>query len=365
MNDHPNKKETLQKKAEKLFIAKLKEHNNSFSDVKSGTAFPASFPFDSFPINNLSEYVMYHAMKTPWETWLDSRYQNIDVSENLFFVEGANWGEWDAFGERIRSAFREAVGAYFGFFNIRMEGVIIDIANELAEMMQDKATDELRLSNNNKDYRLIIINTSLNQLKLLAKNFSVLIEPLLIREKIDSLTTKSKSFINDSKGILYRPNLKSIKSLNHLITESDRLITDYDELESPKLDPQNIIIELFLSYENDLISLTFQNIPTAENIVLTTNFGSVYYSEIIASQTNFLKEITYTAWKEKEIYESRQMNKSLFRLQIIMIVTLFTSLAALFSISLSQIINNWLIFLIILVISVFLAWGTYFFISRK
>ena len=369
MNNQPKVNENLSKEAEQLFINELQKHSSNFSEVKIGTAFPDSFPFDSFPIKNLSEHVMYHAMKTPWESWLDSKYQNINVSENLFFVEGANWGEWDAFGERTRIAFRESVGAYFKFFNVIMNDVILNIADELAEMIKDKATDELRLSNKKRDYQLIIINTSLNQLKLLAKNFFALIKPFLaaqkMKEKIESFTARTIQFKSISKEIIYTPGREDIKPINKIITESNRLINDSNELENLKLDSQNNVSELFLSYENDIISLTLQKIPTAENIVLATNFNSDSFSQEIASQIKFLKELTYMARKEKESYESQQMNKSLFRLQIIMIVTLFTSLAALFSISLSQIINNWLIFLIILTISVILAMGTYFFISRK
>jgi len=369
MKNPSNLNESLYKEAEQVFIDKLQKHSSSFSDVKSGVAFPTSFPFDNFPLNNLSEFVMYHAMKTSWDSWLNSKYQDIDISENIFFVEGANWTDGDAYGERTRSAFREAVVAYFGVFDIKLKDFILTIADELAEMLQGKATDELRLSNDKRDYQLVIINIPMSQLKSLAINFSVLIEPFFtaqkVREKIDSFTTRTTQFISDSKEIIYTPGRDEIKSINKIITDSNRLITDYNELGNLKLDSQNMISELFLSYENDTISITPNKIPTAESREIATNFESGLYSHDIDSQINFLKELTYMARKEKESFESQQMNRSLFRLQIIMIVTLFTSLAALFSISLSQITNNWLVFVIILTISVFLAWGTYYFISRK
>lgn len=104
---------------------------------------------------------------------------------------------------------------------------------------------------------------------------------------------------------------------------------------------------------------------TAENsiIQLPTDFSKG--TKNLKSRVEFLKELTHIARKEKESAESNRMNRALFRLQIIMAISLFTSAAALFSVSINQIESNWLVVVIMLAFSAVLTWGTYYFIRRS
>ncbi len=355
--------------AQKLFIDEMLKHGSSFDDVKSGKKFPDSYNFDSFPLDKLQEFAMYGKMETEWSGWLAKRFENINIEETVFFVEGAIWGKWDAFGERIRKALRAAIHEYFSAFDIESQEITNNIADEVAEMIMDKDEEELRLSNDKIDYRLIVLQISLNQLNSMATDLGCLIDSfkniLPISSKFDSYQQRIDRLIENARSVIYSADYNNISALNLIINESNRLIPDYNDIKSFDYDSIDYIRELYVSYKNDHISLSVEEDPTAENNSVDIDFNPEHHLQQIDSQMGYLRELTHMARKEKESYELNRSSKSLFRLQIIMTISLFTSVAALFSISIDQIQGNWQIFGIIMSASVILTLLTYFIISRK
>jgi len=356
-------------KAEKIFIDELVKHGSTFIDIKSGASFPSSFPFDSFPLDKLSEFVMYNDMDTSWEVWLENNYKSVNVKESIFIAEGGNWGDWDAFGERIRNAFRDATKKYFSVFNFDLLDIIENIADELSRLFMDKEEKKLRLSNDNRDYQFKILRLSIEQIQSLAADFASFLDSFItmqtILEKFHSYQLSTGKLIENAKGVIYSADYSNIDALNKIIDESNKLIPVYNELKSIDYDSIDYIRELFVCFENDHISLSVINIPKAECKTININFDPSFYLREIESQLGYLSELSHMARKEKESYELNRSSKSLFRLQIIMTISLFTSVAALFSISFGQIQSNWQTFAIIFFCSIVLTLGTYYFISRK
>ncbi|MDZ7743757.1 MAG: hypothetical protein U5Q03_18990 [Bacteroidota bacterium] len=354
---------------QEAFLSALKEHSSSFESVLKGRAFPDSFPFKSFPLERIEEFVLYHKMKTGWGAYLDEKFGDIDKDSSLFFVEGANWGDWDAFGAGIRTALGKALKAYFDVFGIQVDEVIRDLRDEIPEILLEKTTDELRLSGDNRDYRLAVLRIDKAQIESLAADLGALVEPLNEMQeaatRLKSFSSRMEKFKKESKTTIYQGDYNKLETLDQIIRESNRLITDYNEMRSGSYDPANFISEIYIAYEDGHISISTTKNATAEVNIVETNFVVHTDAGQMEKQIEILRELTHMARKEKESYEANRMNKSLFRLQIIMTISLFTSAAALFTVSMSQVKSNWDIVLIMLAFSIVLTLGTYFFVAKR
>ncbi len=355
--------------AQEAFLSVFKEQSASFESVLNGQAFPESFPFKSFPLERLHEYVLYHKMKSDWKTHLEETFGDMERESSLYFVEGANWGDWDAFGAGIRTVLGKAMEAYFNVFNTRMDEVIDELRNEVSEILLEKTTDELRLSGDNRDYQLAVLKLHKEQIKMLATDLDALVEPLNEMQeaanRLKSFSDRMESFKKESKTAIYQGDYNDIDGLDQIIRESNRLITDYNEMRSGNFDPSNFLSEIYVAFEDGQISISTTKDTTAEISVVETNFVVHTDSEKMEGQIEILRELTHMARKEKESLEANRMNKSLFRLQIIMTISLFTSAAALFTVSMSQVKSNWDIVLIMLGFSIVFTMGTYFFVAKR
>jgi len=336
-------------------------------ELKSGIGFPKSFPFNVFPLASLHEYVMYHQMKTDWGTWVDQNFSNCSHDEGIILVEGANWGDWDAFGQNIRHCFSIDIRNFFNSNNIKLEELSFSLADLITETIMDKLKTELRLNNGQRDYQLGIICISKTLLSTIGKDLSELIAPLSLLARqlhfIDTFNSEMATFIKESKEIIYSGEYDNIQVLDKIIKESNKLNTQYNDIKSQGISSEQLPGKLYVSFtEEGLIRVLDIADPTSEHSEINIELPDI--STALGTNIDFLKELTHITRKEKESFESNKMNRSLYRLQVIMTISLFTSLAALFSISFSQIEENWRLVVILIPIFAALTWGMYFFIKR-